>query len=77
VKEKPKAGVFQGSLVSLNVVNCILDGLEKTIKSVYKSFKATKYKRSEEDIVVILKYKKDFKKIKKNCTDSIFFFTFC
>jgi retron-type reverse transcriptase len=65
VKEKPKAGVPQGSIVGPSVANCVLDGLEETIRSVYKPSKAAKYKRSEENIAVILKYKKDSKKIEK------------
>lgn len=66
VKEKPKAGFPQGSIVGPSVANCVLDGLEETIKSVYKPSKAAKYKRSEEDTAVILKYKKDPKKIEKS-----------
>jgi Mor family transcriptional regulator len=65
VKEKPKAGVPQGFIVGPSVANCVLDGLEETIRSVYKPSKAAKYKRSEEDMAVILKYKKDSKKIEK------------
>jgi len=66
VKEKPKTGVPQGSIVGPSVANCVLDGLEETIRSVYKPSKAAKYKRSEEDMAVILKYKKDPKKIEKS-----------
>lgn len=66
VKEKPKAGIPQGSIVGPSVANCVLDGLEKIISSVYKPSKAAKYKRSEEDMAVILKYNKDPKKIEKN-----------
>ena len=49
-----------------SVVNCVMDGLEKIIRSTYKPFKADKYKRSKESIAIILKYNKDIKKIKKN-----------
>ena len=66
VKEKPKAGVPQGSVIGPSVANCVLDGLEETIRSVYKPSKAAKYRRSEEDMCAILKYKKDPKKIEKN-----------
>ena len=66
VKEIPKTGVPQGSIVGPSVANCVLDGLEETIRSVYKPSKAAKYKRSEEDIAVILKYNKEPKKIEKS-----------
>lgn len=66
VKDKPKAGIPQGSIVGPSVANCVLDGLEKIISSVYKPSKAAKYKRSEEDMAVILKYNKGPKKIEKN-----------
>ena len=66
VKEIPKAGVPQGSIIGPSLANCVLDGLEKTIQSVYKPSKAAKYKRSEEDIAVILKYNKDPKNIEKS-----------
>jgi hypothetical protein len=67
VKVKPKAGVPQGSIIGPSLANCVLDGLEEIIKSVYKPSKAAKYKRSEEDIAVILKYNnKDPKKIEKS-----------
>jgi hypothetical protein len=65
-KDKPKAGVPQGSIIGPSVANCVLDGLEETIRSVYKPSKEAKYKRSEEDMAVILKYKKDPKKIEKS-----------
>lgn len=66
VKEKPKAGVPQGSIVGPSLANCVLDGLETIIKSVYKPSEAAKYRRSEEDIAIFLKYKKDQTKIEKN-----------
>jgi retron-type reverse transcriptase len=66
VKEKPKAGVPQGFIIGPNIANCVLDGLEKTIRSVYKPSKSAKYRWSEEGMSVILKYKEDSKKIDKN-----------
>ena len=66
VKETPQTGVPQGSIIGPSVANCVLDGLEKIIQSVYKPSKAAEYKRSEEDLAVIRKYKKDQKKIEKN-----------
>lgn len=65
MKEKPKTGVPQGFIVGPSVVNCVLDGLEETIRLIYKPSKIAKYNRSDEDMAAILKYKKDFKKIEK------------
>ena len=58
IKVIPKPGVPQGSTIGPSVANCVLDGLEETIRSVYK--------RSEENIAVILKYSKDSHKIEKS-----------
>jgi len=66
VTKTPKTGVPQGSIIGPSVVNSVLDGLEEIIQSVYKQSKVAKYKRSEEDLAVIRKYKKDSKKIEKN-----------
>ena len=66
VKEKRKAGVPPGFIVGPSLANCVLDGLEETISSVYKPSKVAKYKRFEEDMAVILKYNKDHKKIEKS-----------
>lgn len=66
VKEKHKVRVTQSSIIGPSLANCVLDGLEETIRSVYKPSKATKHRRSEEEMSVILKYKKDPKKVEKN-----------
>lgn len=63
VKERPKVGVPQGSILGPSVVNCVLDGLEETIRSVYKPSRAATYKRSKEDMAVLLKYNKTYRKI--------------
>jgi Mor family transcriptional regulator len=76
VKEKPKTGVPQGSIVGPSVANCVLDGLEQTIRSVYKPSKAAKYKKSKEDMAVILKYNKDPKKIEKSVPIRFFYLRF-
>jgi Mor family transcriptional regulator len=67
LKKWLKAGVSQDSIVGQSAANCILDGLEETIKSVYIPSKTAKYKKSGDNIAVILKYNKDPdpKKIKK------------
>lgn len=56
----------QGCIIGPNVANCVLDGLEGTIRSVYKSTKAAKYRRSEEEMSIVLKHKEDLKKVEKN-----------
>lgn len=66
----------QGSIIGPNVANCVLDGLEKTIKSVYKSSKAAKHKRYKEDMAVIRKYNKDSKNIKKNAPTRFLYLRF-
>jgi len=76
VKEKPKTGVPQGSIIGPSVANCVLDGLEETIRLVYKPSKGAKYKISEEDMAVILKYNKDSKKIEKIAPIRFFYLRF-
>lgn len=56
VKQKPQAGVPQGSIIGPSIVNCVLDGLESIIRSVYKPMKWSKYRRSDEDKEVIKKF---------------------
>lgn len=56
VKQKPQAGVPQGSIIGPSVANCVLDGLESIIRSVYKPMKGSKYRRSDEENEVIKKY---------------------
>lgn len=56
VKQKPQAGVPQGSILGPSIANCVLDGLEAVIQSTYKPSKGAKYRRSDKDNDVILKY---------------------
>jgi Mor family transcriptional regulator len=78
LKEWLKAGVSQDSIVGQSAANCILDGLEETIKSVYIPSKTAKYKRSGDNIAVILKYNKDpdKKKIEKKAQIRFFYLRF-
>jgi len=63
IKENIKFSTFQSFILSSGLVNCILDELGKFIKFVHKPFKANKYRRPDKDLITILKYKKNFKKI--------------
>ena len=63
IKENIKFSTFQSFILSSGLINCILDELGKFIKFVHKPFKANKYRRPDKDLITILKYKKNFKKI--------------
>lgn len=64
IKEKIKFSTLESFILSSGLINCVLGGLEKLIKFVYKPFKANKYRRSDKDSVTISKYKKIFTKVK-------------
>ena len=56
IKQIPKTGVPQGSIIGPAIANCVLDGLEKSVENAFRKKKNSKYSRSLEELKIIEKY---------------------
>ena len=63
IRQLPKDGIFQGSIIGSAITNCILNELNKSIENVFRK-KKSKYLHSLEKLKVIEKYSD--KKLSKN-----------